>query len=99
MAEVEIETEEFKGEFLRELKGLQDSGFAIPFELSAGEAWYLFSALQLVLRHPSLQNGRGQDQLSGWLHAFAREIQRRLCTTPTMQRVAEMGWDARHDIG
>lgn len=94
----EAETSELKEEFLRELKQLEDSGAGLPFVLSPGEAWFLLSAVQLVLRHPGMNNGRNAN-VAEWLHLFARNIQERLCDGhPAMSQIAEMGWDARNDI-
>ena len=97
MAEIETSEEQLKEQFVAELRALEESGAGLPFLLSPAEAWYLLAAVQLVLRHPGMQHGRNANTAE-WLHAFGRNIQERLCQSPAMAQIAEMGWDARTDI-
>ena len=95
----DAETLPLKDEFLRELKSLEDSGAALPFLLTPGEAWCLLSALQLALRHPQFQpDGDPHHIAADWAYKFARHIQDRLCILPALAQIAEMGWDSANPI-
>lgn len=59
----------------------------VILQLTKLQAWIVFMHLQLALRHPE-----NTGPLSGVARQIALTLQELLATTPTLQRVAAMGW-------
>ena len=83
-------------DFLRDLKALEQERVGYPFIWTAAEVYFVLYALQLALRHPAMRPGAPDSPVSGlmadWMRALATDIEDRLCTTPALRKIAEMGW-------
>lgn len=92
----EEELSALREDFLRELSDLEQDQVGYPFLFSAAEAYFVLYALQLALRHPAMRPGAPDSPVSGlmadWLRALATDIQGRLCKTPALAKIAELGW-------
>lgn len=66
----------------------------VAIELSAQDAWFLLSALQLAVRHPTYKN-MASAQI---VRRIAQELQDVLVTPGTaLAQVTQAGWAVRYD--
>jgi hypothetical protein len=56
-------------------------------------AWYVMSALQLAVSHPTFP-----ESIRGPVEAFARQLQAIVSVTRTLAAVAEAGWHRDQDV-
>jgi hypothetical protein len=74
--------------FVRDFKALHDDPQHIELRLSKFQAWCLLAAIQLASKHP--EGGRTVPlQVS---RMIARDLQEAVSQTPTLRRIAELGW-------
>jgi hypothetical protein len=90
-----MDDSELEALFAEELAELETSGAGLPLVFSPSEAWYLFSLLQLTLRHPEIPAVPG---VGAFARSLADNIQGRLCKTPAMAEIARRGWDKAYDV-
>lgn len=86
---------ELERQFAKELDALEASGEYIAFTMEPSKAWYLFTLLQVMWRRPEVANLPG---IGPFVREFASQIQTRLCKTPAMAEVAQLGWESVHDV-
>lgn len=79
--------------FVADFPLVHPTGTTLLLELTALQAWVVFSNLQLALRHP--ENAGETREI---VEAIARSLQEQLAPPGTvLATVAEMGWHREHD--
>lgn len=81
-------TDELTLEFVTDFKALFDDRQPLALNLSKYQAWCLMAAIQLASKHP--EGARTEPMKAAVM--IARSIQESIALTPTLARVAELGW-------
>ena len=75
-------------EFVRDFEALFKDPSPVTLKISKYQAWCLMAAVQLASRHPE---GRTTAPVQA-ATMIARDLQSQISNTPTLARIAELGW-------